>query len=65
MSDDNDNIIEFPLTVNLEHEDTVEDVLEVLECDNCANKTWQIDPEGILTCPICKTNFDFKGYLLD
>lgn len=58
-----DNIIEFPPTmVNLEKENGV---LEVLECDNCANKTWQVSPDGMIQCPICKTDFDFKGYLLD
>jgi len=62
MSDD--NIIDFPSVVNLEHEEDNE-VVEVLECDTCANKTWQIDPQGTLTCPICKAKFDFKGYLLD
>jgi len=58
MSDD--NIIEFPSTVNLEEEN---DILEVMECDNCANKTWQVSPNGIIKCPICKANFDFGAYL--
>jgi len=60
MSDD--NVIEFPSAVNL---DDGKDVLEVLECDNCANKTWQVSPEGQLECPICRTEFDFKAFLLD
>ena len=58
-----DNIINFPEIVHLQDSDN--EVLEVMECDNCANKTWQVSPEGSLQCPICRITFDFKGYLLD
>ena len=62
MSDDG-NIIDFPSTVNLDQEG--EAVVEVLECDHCANKTWQVSPDGTLRCPICKTDFDFRAYLFE
>ena len=60
MSDD--NVIDFPATAKL---DNGKDVVEVMECDNCANKTWQVSPDGMIRCPICKTDFDFRSYLFD
>ena len=55
-----DNIVKFPSSKG---EGGEQEILEVLECDNCANKTWQVSPEGILKCPICRTEFDYQAFL--
>jgi len=58
----NDNIIEFPEKGGdpVSNEDAA---LEILECDNCANKTWQVGINGVIICPICNNDFDLKAYL--
>lgn len=60
-----DNIVELNTGYSGDPEKPTKEKVPILQCDECSNMTWLVNPNGFIMCAVCRESHsmdDFEEY---